>query len=90
MSYGLLEREGYTHVAMKHGAKAWCIYDYRTRAHHHTNSVENFWKLFKNSVRGTHVSISQKHMKRYLDEFTFRANHRDEVNRMFDRVVAAF
>ena len=46
--------------------------------------------MFKHSVRGTHVSISQKHMKRYLDEFTFRANHRSEVNQMFDRLIAAF
>jgi len=46
--------------------------------------------MFKHSVRGTHVSISQKCMKRYLDEFTFRANHRSEVNRMFDRLIAAF
>jgi len=90
MSYGLLEREGYTHVAVKHGVKEWTVYDYRTQQLHHTNSVESFWKLFKASVRGTHVSISQRHMKKYLDEFTFRANHRNEVNRMFDRVVAAF
>ena len=47
-------------------------------------------RTFKHSVRGTHVSISQNHMKRYLDEFTFRANHRSEVNQMFDRLIAAF
>lgn len=47
-------------------------------------------EALKTVERSTHVSISQKHMKRYLDEFTFRANHRDEVNRMFDRVVTAF
>jgi hypothetical protein len=29
-------------------------------------------------------------MRKYLDEFTFRANHRGEVNRMFDRLVAVF
>jgi hypothetical protein len=89
-SCGLLEREGYTHVAVKHGKKEWAIFDYRTQQLHHTNSVESFWRQFKHSVRGTQTSISQKHMKHYLDEFTFRANHRDEVNLMFDRVVAAF
>src|SRR6056297_3526080 len=90
LSYGLLEKEGYTHVAVKHGKKEWAIYDCRTQQLHHTNGVESFWRLFKHSVRGTHVSISQKHMKRYLDEFTFRANHRGEVNGMFDRLIAAF
>ncbi len=90
LSYGLLKRDGYTHVAVKHGRKQWVVFDQETRQLHHTNSVESFWRQFKHSVRGTHTSISQKHMKRYLDEFTFRANHRDEVNGMFDRIVAAF
>ena len=90
LSYGLLERDGFTHVAVKHSKKEWAIFDYRTQQLHHTNGVESFWRMFKYSVRGTHVSISQKHMKRYLDEFTFRANHRGEVNQMFDRIVAAF
>ena len=89
-SYALLAREGFTHVAVKHGAKEWVVYDYEMQELHHTNGVENFWRHFKHSIRGTHISISQKHMKRYLDEFTFRANHRNEVNRMFDRIVAAF
>ncbi len=66
------------------------VFDYRTQQLQHTNGVENFWRMFKHSVRGTHVSISQKHMMRYLDEFIFRANHRDEVNGMFDRLIAAF
>lgn len=89
-SYGLLSGEGYTHVAVKHGKKQWAIYDYETQQLHHTNHVESFWRHFKHPVRGTHVSISQKWMKRYLDEFTFRANHRDEANLMFDRLIAAF
>ncbi len=89
-SYGLMSGAGYTHVAVKHGKKQWAIYDYETQQLHHTNHVESFWRHFKHSVRGTHVSISQKWMKRYLDEFTFRANHRDEVNLMFDRLIAAF
>jgi hypothetical protein len=40
-------------------------------------------------VRSTHVHISAKHMQRYLDEFTFRANHRERVNGMFDLLVGA-
>ena len=34
--------------------------------------------------------VSEQHMARYLAEFTFRANHRQKVNRMFDRLVAQF
>lgn len=90
LSYGLLAKEGYTHVAVKHGIKEWAVYDYGTKQLHHTNNVESFWKLFKASIRGTHVSVSPKHMKAYLNEFTFRANHRHEENLMFDRLIAAF
>lgn len=89
-SYRLLKEHGYSHVAVKHGAKEWAVYDADTDTLHHTNHVESFWRHFKHSIRGTHVSISQQHMRKYLDEFTFRANHRGEVNLMFDRLIAAF
>jgi hypothetical protein len=29
-------------------------------------------------------------MPKHLGEFTFRANHRQEVNLMFDRLIAKF
>jgi hypothetical protein len=29
-------------------------------------------------------------MPKYLGEFTFRANHHQEVNLMFDRLIAKF
>ena len=89
MSYGLLEGDGYKHGTVKHGAKEWSYYDYRHGATHHTNHVESFWKLFKASVRSTHIHISSKYMQRYLDEFTFRSNHRAKKNAMFDLLIAA-
>lgn len=89
MSYGLLSGDGYAHGAVKHGAKEYAYYDYRTKETHHTNNVEGFWRLFKASVRGTHVHISAKYMQRYLDEFTFRANHRTMQNAMFDLLIGA-
>lgn len=89
ISYGLLEGDGYKHGAVKHGAKEWAYYDYRHEATHHTNSVESFWKLFKASVRSTHIHVSSKHMQRYLNEFAFRSNHRAKVNGMFDLLISA-
>ena len=89
MSYGLLDGDGYKHGAVKHGAKEWAFYDYREGVWHHTNSVESFWHLFKHSVRGTHISVSNKWIGNYLREFTFRSNHRDLTNAMFDVIVDA-
>lgn len=89
MSYGLLDGDGYKHGAVKHGAKEWSYYDYRHDAFHHVNHVESFWKLFKASIRSTHIHISAKYMDRYLKEFTFRSNHREKQNAMFDLLVGA-
>ena len=89
MSYGLLTGDGYQHGQVKHAEKDWAHYDWRLDEVVSTNSVENFWRLFKNSVRSTHIHISQKHMPKYLAEFTFRQNHRDRGNRMLDLILAA-
>jgi transposase-like protein len=42
----------------------------------HTNGLENFWSLLKRGINGTYVSIEPFHLFRYLDEQTFRYNHR--------------
>ena len=54
-----------------------------------TNSTESFWKLFKDSINGTHIHISSKHLDRYLGEFSFRSNFRQMKNAMFDLLIAA-
>lgn len=66
MSYGLLAGDGYTHCTVKHGAKEFAVYNYRHDVTHHVNQVESFWKLFKASVRPTHIHVSAKHMARTL------------------------
>lgn len=89
VSYGLLNGDGYKHGTVNHSAKEWAYYDYRHDAVHHTNGVEGFWKIFKNSINSTHIHISAKHMDRYLGEFSFRSNHRQMRNGMFDLLTAA-
>ncbi len=43
----------------------------------YTNTVENYFSIFKRGVNGIYQHISQKHLKRYLSEFDFRYNTRD-------------
>lgn len=43
----------------------------------HTNTPENVWSLFKRSVIGSYHQVSTKHLDRYLDEFEFRFNNRE-------------
>jgi transposase-like protein len=47
----------------------------------HTNGLENFWSLLKRAIKGTYVSIEPFHLFRYLDEETFRFNHRKNTDR---------
>lgn len=89
VSYGLLKGDGFEHGKVKHGAKEFAYVDPDLGIVHHTNHVESFWRLFKKSVASTHIHISQKYMDRYLKEFTFRANHREMQNAMFDLLIGA-
>lgn len=44
----------------------------------HTNGLENFWSLLKRGLSGTYISVEPFHLFRYLDEQTFRYNHRKD------------
>jgi transposase-like protein len=56
----------------------------------HTNGMENFWSLFKRTLKGTYVSVEPFHLNAYVVEQTFRYNERrhDDGGR-FRRVLGA-
>jgi hypothetical protein len=54
----------------------------------HTNTLEGVWSLFKRSIIGSYHQVSVKHLDRYLDEFEFRFNNRENPF-SFPRYVAA-
>jgi transposase-like protein len=43
----------------------------------HTNSIESAFGLFKRGIVGQFHKVSIKHLQRYLDEFTYRFDRRD-------------
>lgn len=84
-TYVILNEKGYKHESVNHHEREYA------RGDVHTNTIEGFWSHFKNSVRGTHKSVSGKHMINYLHEFEFRFNLRRDVSgSMFDRLIQAF
>lgn len=76
-------------MADKHRAKEWTLHDYPTDVVHHVNTVGGSWKLFKNPIRSTHIHVSRKYIDCYLNEVTFRSNHRQMQNAMFDLLIGA-
>ncbi len=44
----------------------------------HTNGIENFWSLFKRSIKGTYVAVEPFHLEAYVQEQAFRFNERKD------------
>lgn len=61
--------ESYKHSYIDHGSTY-------VRGTVHTNNIENFWCLFKRSIKGTWVRPSPKHLDRYATDQAFRYNMR--------------
>lgn len=43
----------------------------------HTNGIESFWAILKRGVYGVFHNVSVKYMQKYVTEFCYRLNHRD-------------
>jgi transposase len=89
IGYNLLTGDGYVHGAVDHSRGEYAWTDHRTGEKFSTNATESFWRLFKDSIRSTHIHVSQKHLDRYLGEFSFRSNFRQTRNAMFDLLIGA-
>ena len=44
----------------------------------HSNSAESFWAIFKRGYHGIYHQMSKKHLQRYVDEYAFRFNTKDD------------
>lgn len=71
----------------KHDSVSHIVGEY-VRGDVHVNSIEGFWSRLKNSVKGTHIHVSGKHLNKYVCEFVFRYNGRHAPGLMFDRLLA--
>ena len=62
------------HGTVNHSAE-----EYVRAAFWHTNTVENFFSIFKRGVYGCYFHVSAAHLHRYAAEFDFRYNHREKL-----------
>jgi transposase-like protein len=67
----------YRHRRINHSARVYVDGDT------HTQTIEGFWSLTKNGIRGVYHSVSKKHLQGYLNEYAWRYNHRDDREAMF-------
>lgn len=49
----------------------------------HTNSIESYWAVVKRGQMGVYHWWSKKHLSKYMREFTFRFNRREQSNVSF-------
>jgi transposase-like protein len=59
-----------------HGTVNHSAQEYVRAAFWHTNTVENFFSIFKRGIYGCYFHVSQQHLHRYAAEFDFRHNNR--------------
>ena len=72
-SYNGLSKR-YEHLLVNHGTGEYVV------DNAHTNTIEGFWSLLKRGITGQYHNISVKHMNKYIDEFCYRYNNRDNEN----------
>jgi transposase-like protein len=53
----------------------------------HTQTVEGFFALVKNGVRGVYHSVSAKWLQGYVNEYVWRYNHRDDEQAQFKTLL---
>jgi transposase-like protein len=83
-AYGGLAAKGYEHHAVKHKAGEYVDGD------SHVNTIEGYWSRLKNSIRGTHVHVSGKHLQKYAGEFEYRHNRRKRPGAMLPELLSKF
>jgi transposase-like protein len=68
------------HKRIKHKNKVY------VRGEVHTNTIESAFSLFKRGVIGSYHQLSIKHLQRYLNEFSYRFNRREDDEAFMETV----
>lgn len=80
-SYNRLDQMGYEHETIHHANKVYVNGDI------HTNTIDGFWSLVKRGIVGVYHSVSPYYLQSYVNEYSFRYNHRKDETPMFETVL---
>lgn len=80
------------HKTTKHSAKEYARREGEMVVH--SNTIENYFSVFKRGMKGVYQHCSEKHLHRYLAEFDFRYNNRvalgvDDKERALSALIGA-
>jgi transposase len=81
-AYNGLDEHFISHSRINHSA-GWYV-----QGDTHTNTVEGFFGNLKTGIRGNYKKVSHKWLQGYLNEFTWRYNHRNSGESMFHLLVS--
>jgi transposase len=76
-SYHKLNQLGYDHQVINHLSKQYVVGDI------HTNTIDGFWGLVKGGLKGVYHHVSPEYLDSYVNEYSFRYNHRKDEQPMF-------
>jgi hypothetical protein len=68
--YKAIGREFASHESVNHGEEEY------VRGDVSTNTVENFYSVFKRGMKGVYQHCGERHLHRYIAEFDFRYSNR--------------
>jgi transposase-like protein len=80
-AYNPLIANGYKHQIVNHSEKEYA------RGIVHTNTIEGFWSLVKRGIGGVYHNVSPKYLQSYVNEYSFRYNHRKDGKPMFQNFL---
>ena len=83
--YRGLTGRGYKHETVNHSEG-----EYATKDGRGTQTIDDYFSRLKNSIRGTHVHVSGKHLQKCAGEFEYRYNRRRRPRSMLGELLSEF
>jgi transposase len=80
-AYNQLHKHFAAHSRVRHSTGEYVVGDA------YTNTVEGFFGNLKTGIRGNYKKVSHKWLQGYLNEYTWRYNHRKDGRAMFETLL---
>lgn len=77
-SYSKMD-EAIEHIVVKHNE--------RKKGHINTNTIEGYWSIIKNGIKGNYRSLSKKYLPFYLVQYEYQYNRRNKKTGLFEEFI---